>query len=117
VSAGPSRPSFGEHPRAATDVVATRARRRSRRDRDARANGMSTRSAPTRGDAMTRDAGDDAMTSEALATFTQGLLEQMQGRFQTMSDAIITKIDEMQEKIEALERSVEEIASETREGK
>lgn len=66
---------------------------------------------------MTRDAGDDAMTSEALATFTQGLLEQMQRRFQTMSDAIITKIDEMQEKIEALERSVEEIASETREGK
>ena len=80
---------------------------------------------------MTRDAGDDAMTSEALATFTQGLLEQMQGRFQTMSDAIITKIDEMQEKIEALERSVQEIAaggeragesvqeiaSETREGK
>jgi heat shock factor-binding protein 1 len=119
VSARPSRPSFGEHPRAATstDVVATPARRRSRRDRDARANGMSTRSAPTRGDAMTRDAGDDAMTSEALATFTQGLLEQMQGRFQTMSDAIITKIDEMQEKIEALERSVEEIASETREGK
>ena len=65
---------------------------------------------------MTRDAGDDAMTSEALATFTQGLLEQMQGRFQTMSDAIITKIDEMQEKIEALERSVGEIASETRGG-
>ena len=51
------------------------------------------------------------MTSEELSTFTQGLLEQMQGRFQTMSDAIITKIDEMQEKIEALERSVQEIAA------
>lgn len=103
MSARPSRPSFGEHPRAAT---------KDGRRRDARAAEIATR-----GDAMTRDAGDDAMTSEALATFTQGLLEQMQGRFQTMSDAIITKIDEMQEKIEALERSVGEIASETREGK
>ena len=75
----------------------------------------SRKRAETRPDVGARH--DDAMTSEALATFTQGLLEQMQGRFQTMSDAIITKIDEMQEKIEALERSVEEIASETREGK
>jgi heat shock factor-binding protein 1 len=105
----PSRGDDGRRRDARAAEIATRSRRARER--------MSTRSAPTRGDAMTRDAGDDAMTSEALATFTQGLLEQMQGRFQTMSDAIITKIDEMQEKIEALERSVEEIASETREGK
>jgi heat shock factor-binding protein 1 len=106
-------PSRGDVDGRRRDARAAEIATRSRRARER----MSTRSAPTRGDAMTRDAGDDAMTSEALATFTQGLLEQMQGRFQTMSDAIITKIDEMQEKIEALERSVEEIASETREGK
>ena len=67
---------------------------------------MSTRRARDATRRRTRDA-RDAMTSEELSTFTQGLLEQMQGRFQTMSDAIITKIDEMQEKIEALERERE----------